>query len=113
MNEISTDEAWEQCLSRSQEQPVLVFKHSTRCGISSSAYNRVQAYLEEQSEPPETFLVKVVEHRPVSNRVAADMGVVHASPQMILVHQGSAVWNASHHGINADSIETALAALCD
>ena len=111
VREITTEQEWEDCVEQSKSAPVLVLKHSTRCGISASAYNRVLRYLEEQSEAPETFLVKVVEHRPVSNRIAADTGVSHASPQMLLLHNAASVWDASHHGINGERIDEALHAL--
>lgn len=97
-------------LEESQRGPVLVLKHSTTCPISAGAYRRVDAYLEGRGESSvPVYLVKVIEARPLSNAIARESGVQHASPQMILFHQGRARWDTSHGAITADAIEAALA----
>ena len=91
------------------EAPFFLFKHSTACPVSASAYQRVAAYLESSGEtPPPFYLVKVIESRPVSNEIAARLGVTHQSPQLILVRGAQAAWNASHGGIDAAAIQRAL-----
>lgn len=89
-----------------------MFKHSTTCPISARASDRVRKY-EDGAGPdaPEIVMVKVIESRPVSNAIATQLGVTHQSPQMILIKDGAAVWNASHHLIQVESIEEAVAQL--
>jgi bacillithiol system protein YtxJ len=53
-------------------------------------------------------MVKVIESRPVSNAIAEKLAVTHQSPQLILLHSGQEVWNASHHNITGENIESAL-----
>jgi bacillithiol system protein YtxJ len=87
-----------------------VFKHSTTCPISASARDRVEDYFGDAgADVPEVVMVKVIESRNVSNTIASELDVMHQSPQLILVKNGEAAWDTSHHMINADSINEALA----
>jgi bacillithiol system protein YtxJ len=97
-------------LEASSQGPVFVLKHSTTCPISAGAFRRVNAFLEEKGDAAAPFyLVKVIESRPLSNAIARDSGVQHASPQLILFNQGKARWDTSHGAITAGAIEAALA----
>ena len=99
--------------AESADHPVFIFKHSTRCPISAGAYRRVSDYLADADdagkEHPPVYLINVVESRPVSNAVQDALGVIHQSPQLILVKDGKSVWSTSHHNINADNIHKAIA----
>lgn len=96
-------------LAQSGSEPVLVFKHSTECTISGGAYRRTAEWLNELGEAaPPVFLVKVIEHRTISEFIAKQTGVKHESPQAILLNRGRAVWNTSHEDITADSLDAAL-----
>ena len=80
----------------------LVFKHSTRCPISSHAHDEFMTWLAVASEDrPKTARCLVVEARPVSNEIAARTKVRHESPQAILLVDGKVVRNASHHHITS------------
>ena len=110
MQEITTQEEWN-TLTKS-EHPFFIFKHSTTCPISSSARIRVESFLTQQdSEQPPFYLVKVIESRPLSNAIAQQLNVTHQSPQLILVSNGQALWDASHHWITQESISEAIEAL--
>ena len=112
VKEITSIDELNDCLESTSERPVFVFKHSTRCPISSGANSRVAKFLEgkkdENGGVPEFYLLKVVESRAVSNALAEQLGVAHQSPQLILIDKGRSVWNTSHHNINADNIEKAI-----
>ncbi|WP_044479208.1 bacillithiol system redox-active protein YtxJ [Paenibacillus antibioticophila] len=96
-------------LTRSAEQPVLLFKHSTRCPISAEAYREAEAYLSQTPNEQVTYgLIYVVEEREISNEAADKLRVKHESPQAILVKNGQAVWNTSHSRITADALEEVL-----
>lgn len=111
MVEIATLDQLEDCLRSSQTTAVLLLKHSTRCPISADAYARVEKlYATADPALPPLYLIKVIESRPVSDEIARRLGVVHKSPQVLLVKGGRAGWEASHHGIQADRIREAVAA---
>ncbi len=108
MIEMTRIEDWEACLAKSDSEPVFVFKHSTRCSISTAAERRVMKYLATApAGSPEFHLVKVIESRPVSNAIAEALDVAHKSPQLILIKERKAVWTASHFGINEERITEA------
>src|SRR5699024_1337821 len=91
----------------STDKPVLLFKQSTTCPISADAFAQFQEYL-ANDDAVEAFFVKVRETRPVSDQIAEDLGVRHQSPQVFVVKNKEAVWNASHTSITVDSITEAL-----
>ncbi|HBK89549.1 MAG: bacillithiol system redox-active protein YtxJ [Cyclobacteriaceae bacterium] len=79
----------------SESQPVLVFKHSTRCGISSTALNRLEREWND-STPIQPYLLDLLKHRELSRGIAQLFDVEHQSPQVILIHHGKAIYNSSH-----------------
>jgi len=98
--EITSTEEWDRVRAESANRQIIVLKHSTRCPVSASALEEYEAYLADRPNPDtDYYLVKVIESRPVSNKIAEDLGVVHHSPQMILVKDGKALWNTSHWSV--------------
>lgn len=91
----------------SGEAPRLVFKHSPSCWISRRAYTQVSEFADAHPELP-VLVVDVLAQRALSQQIAAELQVPHASPQVILVANGGALWNASHGGVTMQAIERAL-----
>jgi bacillithiol system protein YtxJ len=108
MTEITTPEDWNRLIAESHDHALFVFKHSTTCPISFAAHHRVTAHWNGRTGLPPIYLVKVIESRPLSNAIAAETGVTHQSPQLLLVREGKAAWNASHGNITADAIDGTL-----
>mgnify|MGYP001492338567 CR=1 FL=1 len=98
------EEVWE----ASKQKPTLLFKQSTTCPVSANAFEEFQQFLKENSEDLAAYFVKVRESRPVSNKIAEDLGVVHQSPQIILIKDNEAIWDTSHMNITVDTIKEAL-----
>jgi bacillithiol system protein YtxJ len=97
LQQLTSMEQWEQLLQGSSNRPMLVFKHSTTCPISAGAHEELMNYMKDAVQSPVDFsLVRVIEERPISNAIAEQLGVKHASPQAILVKDGQAVWDTSH-----------------
>lgn len=107
MKELDTIEAFEACLAQSAEAPLFVFKHSTRCPVSSHARSEVVTYTQQEGAAP-VFINYVVEARPVSNEIASVLGVQHESPQIFLLAGGAVRWHTSHGGIRATAMAEAL-----
>jgi bacillithiol system protein YtxJ len=100
---------WQQALSESDLRPVFVFKHSTSCPISANAWNEYQAFVNKVAgQDAQFWMVKVIESRPISNRIAEDLEVKHASPQAILLQKHQSVWHASHWKITQTSLKESL-----
>jgi bacillithiol system protein YtxJ len=98
-------------LAGSATRPVLLFKHSLTCPISSRAYREFETYLEHPNPNVSYGLITVQHSRQVSDEAARRLGVKHESPQAILVSHGRVLWHASHMEITAAEIENALASV--
>ncbi len=107
LREISTMTAWQQAVEASAQGPVLLLKHSTRCPISSRAFEEFQGFCEGSDLP--CYFVKVIENRNVSNAIAQETGIPHESPQLHLILNGASVWQTSHRAITQERILDALA----
>ncbi|HOV72360.1 MAG TPA: bacillithiol system redox-active protein YtxJ [Candidatus Hydrogenedentes bacterium] len=109
MTKLKSPADWDECLAASCKQPLLVFKHSTRCPISAAARNRLLGYLDEAgADSPPVFEVSVIESRSISNVVAETLGVSHQSPQLLLLKDRHCVWTVSHHEISEKKIADAM-----
>ncbi|WP_233095851.1 bacillithiol system redox-active protein YtxJ [Alicyclobacillus sp. SO9] len=107
MQQLTTSEDVREFLTQSNNQPVLIFKHSTTCPISAAANKEVTAY-EKQSDT-QIGLIRVIEERPISLELADTLQVRHQSPQAIVVRDGKAVWNTSHFDITVNALTEAIA----
>lgn len=109
MTKMNTVQQLTTALEASSDKPLLIFKHSTRCPISSGAYQEMESYL--QAAPNENIeygIIYVVEDRPVSDEAANRLHVKHESPQAILIKDGEAVWYTSHSNITAHTLQDHL-----
>lgn len=82
---------------------VLLFKHSTRCSISSMALSRLESKWKDDEKIPAYYL-DLLNHRDISNEIESLYSVEHASPQVLLIKNGKCVYHASHSAINAAEI---------
>ena len=88
-------------ISDSKQRAVIIFKHSNACPISARAYREMQQ-LEDVN------LLEIQAAPEISREIEKLTGVRHESPQVILMRDGKAVWNASHFDVNAASVSQAL-----
>ena len=86
----------------SYSQPQVIFKHSTRCSVSSMAKSRL-----ERNQAPDGvdfYFLDLIKYRPISDMVAEQFKVWHESPQLILIEKGECVYDESHTGITMDEL---------
>ncbi|MCB0792092.1 MAG: bacillithiol system redox-active protein YtxJ [Flavobacteriales bacterium] len=89
----------------SQKGPVLIFKHSTRCGISSTALDRLERGRSDKDDAHyPAFFLDLLRYREVSNMVAERYGARHESPQVLIIRHGRCVHHASH--LEIDRVRT-------
>lgn len=97
IQQLKSVEQWDQALKATSEKPLLIFKHSTSCSVSAGAHEELMNYIKDTNTAPVDFaIVHVIEERPISNTIAEQLGIKHASPQAILVKDGQPVWDTSH-----------------
>lgn len=93
----------------SGDHPVLLFKHSTRCNISSTALHRLErSWTPADDASREAWYLDLLRHRDISNAIAARYGVEHASPQVLVIRNGRCVFHNSHFGIDYREVIAAL-----
>ena len=83
----------------SQSETVLIFKHSTRCGISKMVLRQFEKALNVADEKVTVYYLDLLNYRELSNEIAAKFQVFHQSPQLLVLKNGVVVGHASHYSI--------------
>ncbi len=91
---------------RSKQQPCLLFKHSTRCPISSLAKQRLEGNWDFSADQLEPYFLDLIAHRDVSHYIADTFDVPHESPQVLLIYQGACYYDVSHLDISVPDLHT-------
>lgn len=92
----------------SQQAPVIIFKHSTRCSISRAALDRLERqWNEAEMGAVKIYFVDLLSYRDVSNQIAEQFNIEHESPQVLVIRNGQVVFHRSHLGIDYSSIKAA------
>lgn len=98
---LQDEQEWKTVLDSSHHNPKIIFKHSTRCSISSLAKSRLEKYFKKGDQ---FYFLDLLKYRSVSNMIAADLGVTHESPQILIIKDGICIYHASHSGIEYDEV---------
>src|SRR5205807_3418538 len=92
---LADQEALESWIARSYTEPVVIFKHSDTCGISSRAY----AEMIRLQQP--IGIVTVQTERAISNVIESRFNLLHESPQALVLRNGEIIWSGSHGQIKS------------
>lgn len=95
----------DEIVEQSKTMPVAIFKHSTRCGISRGVLKLLEKNYNLTDEQLKLYYLDLLQHRDISNEIAARFKVQHESPQMIVIKNGVVVHYDSHHAIEASHLE--------
>jgi bacillithiol system protein YtxJ len=90
----------------SQSQPVVIFKHSTRCSISSTALSRFERAWGTTENA--AFYLDLIAYRPISLEIEEKFGVQHQSPQVLVINKGACTYSATHWDISVDELKPYL-----
>ncbi|MDB9723608.1 bacillithiol system redox-active protein YtxJ [Polaribacter sp.] len=90
--------------NQSNTGAVLIFKHSTRCGISRMVIKQFEKLFTADHENLKVYYLDLLNYRNISDEVGYNFQVIHASPQLIIVRNGTAVYNASHEDISLTNL---------
>jgi len=94
---------------QSHQAPVIVFKHSTRCSISSAALARLErSWNETEMIEVQAYYLDLIANRTTSNAVADHYEVEHQSPQVLVIKKGDCIYNESHMGIDYDELKQVI-----
>jgi bacillithiol system protein YtxJ len=100
--QLTTLEGLSSIAQKSYDTPQVIFKHSTRCSISSMALNR----LGKAASPSNVdfHFLDLIAHRDISNAISEQFNVPHQSPQILLIKNGNCIFHESHSSIYMDDI---------
>ena len=94
-----------------ENQGVAVFKHSTRCSISSVAKTRLESSWDFDSEKLPIYYLDLISYREISNLIAKKFDVEHESPQLLIIKDGECFYHESHMSISVKNVHSGLQSL--
>ncbi len=101
-------EQWEQILEASKDKPAAIFKHSTRCGVSSMIKYQLESNWNIDPQALDFYYLDLIANRAISNQIAEELDVVHESPQVILIQDRQVMYHDSHNFISVEALNNAL-----
>lgn len=78
----------------------IIFKHSTRCGISRKVINQFVDAYQLTEKDLDLYYLDLLNYREVSNEIASKFQIMHESPQLLVIKNGGVVAHDSHGAIN-------------
>ena len=84
----------------SEKESIAIFKHSTRCGISSMVIQRFENSFDESLKDFKVYYLDLLKFRDISDEIAYRFQVLHQSPQLLIIKSSEVVTHASHYDIN-------------
>lgn len=107
-NILNEDNQLEKIIKESEEVPVLLFKHSTSCGISKKVLKIFEENFKLSDSELKLYYLDLLEFRQISNEVESRFGVQHESPQILIIKNGKSIYDASHFDIDYEKIESII-----
>jgi bacillithiol system protein YtxJ len=92
----------------SDSKPILFFKHSTRCSISSTALSRLERQAANATGDVVFVYLDLLNYRDISNKLSQLYKLEHESPQALLVKNQKCIVNQSHLEINLADLMNSL-----
>ena len=99
---LTDDNSFQLAMDNSFERKILIFKHSTRCSISSMALNRIEDNAKQKIAT--CNFLDLLKYRSISNKIEEELGVKHESPQILVIENGACTYHSSHNDICWDRI---------
>ena len=101
---INSHNSYNNAIQISYNEPILIFKHSTRCSISSLALRKIETNWEDKFIN-NCYYLDLLSYRDISNKIADELDVFHASPQILVIKNGKCIYHTSHNNISWRNIK--------
>ena|SRR5690606_158559 len=98
----------DQIIEESNKKIIVIFKFSTRCGISRMVFSAFEKDFHYAEEEVKCYYLDILNYRAVSNEIANRFKITHESPQLLVLKSGRVIDYKSHGNIDAKSIEKYL-----
>ncbi len=106
---LNSEDQIQEIIALSKQKPVGIFKHSTRCSISSMAKMRLEDAWDFKPNEIDIYYLDLLAFRPISNKVAEVFEVHHQSPQLLLIRNGECTYEATHLDISVSELHEGVA----
>ena len=93
---IKNDSTFYELLELSDKEKVLILKFSPDCMVSFIMKMILQREWNQAMMNIKTYLVDVIDHKDISDKISAEFGVEHQSPQVLIVKNGKCIHVKSH-----------------
>ena len=104
---LETVEQLQMLQQESENQPVIIYKHSSRCSTSHMVLNRI-----DRSAQPwpgvKMYFLDLLRFRSISSMIETVFSVRHESPQLLVIRDRAAVLHLSHFEIEPEAIGRSL-----
>jgi len=90
----------------SAARPVVVFKKSPICPVSTWAEAQFDAWrAQHEADDIAYAVIDVIAEKPLARGLVAELRVQHQSPQALVFKDGECTWHDSHHGLTTEEFE--------
>ena len=96
---LTSQEQLEEIQQKSNSKTQVIFKHSTTCGISRMVLNMFTQSYNFLDGQMDFYFLDIHRDRDISNEVGHKFQVLHQSPQLLVIKNGTAVAHDSHGAI--------------
>ncbi|TJZ60463.1 bacillithiol system redox-active protein YtxJ [Sphingobacterium olei] len=86
------------------DETVVLFKHSTRCPVSSMAKRSLEFEKELVPAGAKFYYLDLIANRSLSNKIAELWNVQHESPQILVTRGNVCLYHASHQDIEMSEL---------
>lgn len=101
--ELVSESQLSEIMERSEGHAQIIFKHSTRCSISKTVWNRMERF-NTFPEDADYYYLDLIAYRDISNKVSDILDVAHESPQVLIIKEHKVVYHADHFEITVDEM---------
>ena len=105
---LTEDSQLETAINESNTKPVIIYKHSTTCGICLQALDELETNFDQIKNQVSFYYLDLLTYRPLSNLIAERLATIHQSPQILLVKDGKVIYSVTHLAIKTAKIKDQL-----
>jgi len=106
-NQLESLEGLKELNKRSDNTDIVIFKHSTSCGISRMVLRNFEREMDgAEHSSAEFYFLDLLKYRPVSNEISDFYDIRHESPQLLQIRKGTVIAHSSHSNISLGTLVT-------
>jgi len=106
--ELEDENQLKDLIVNSSIKPSLIFKHSTRCGISRMALKSFEKEYDIDEMEVDVYFLDLLNYRNLSNKISIQLNIQHQSPQVLVLKNENVVYSDSHYSISVNAIKDVL-----